>query len=370
MIHHRNAPNSRAKVAAATNETAVVKQSNSRITSTSTSTGTSTSASTSTTARRKIRGGGRTRNFNSNGSLRLCKSKKNLIVVAVASFLWLLIAMVAFEVNILNNHLKSNGNGNGDHTDTADTDTAFLTMYGKHRFQESFDALPRWLQDYFTWHRAQTSSLSSFSSSSAAANANTKYVVLLCLPKDTLCGGLSDRLRPLPFYLFVAKHTNRVLCIYWEKPFGLEEFLQPIGGTDDNDIDGMGGIDWRCPNQVRELYDVNFEYNKQPNVKVYAFGYCKKNTVPFAPCVENDINALVDEGDQFVTLDLATHSNDCINNANLLAQRHSYGGSTSSTSSVSSDGIRSTRSGNSNELMVMPDISKVSSTFFFYITLE
>ena len=176
-----------------------------------------------------------------------------------------------------------------------------------------------------------------------------KYVVLLCLPHHTLCGGLSDRLRPLPFYLMVAHYTKRILCIYWEKPFGLEEFLQPIPEI---------GIDWRCPYHVREAYylqDNNHKNSQQkekmllenenPNVGLYPFGYCKKNTIPYASCVEEDIIKLRDSQHMYATLDLYTHSNDCINTANLLAQRHSYGGETN----IASDS-------NNNETFMMPEI--------------
>lgn len=39
------------------------------------------------------------------------------------------------------------------------------------------------------------------------------------------CGGTADRLKPLPFYFLLANHFKRILCIWWEKPAPLEEFL-------------------------------------------------------------------------------------------------------------------------------------------------
>ena len=236
-----------------------------------------------------------------------------------------------------------NENQTGQSGEDAST---FLTMYGRHRFEQSFHNLPEWLQDYFNWHRIQTSKKNI---------SDNKYVVLLCLPKDTLCGGLSDRLRPLPFYLFIAKYTNRLLCIHWEKPFGLDQFLQPIQGLNNNGSKNNMGIDWRCPSDVRDghIYDSSRPFNEQPNVKLFTFGYCQKNgnKIPFAPCIEKDISNLkANIEDMYVTIDLATHSNDCINNAILLAQRHSYGGDDSDTNRDNN--------GNENETnFLMPQIS-------------
>lgn len=211
-------------------------------------------------------------------------------------------------------------------------DSTFLTMYGRHRFEQSYNSLPQWLQDYFTWHREQTTI------SSNKNNDDTKYAILVCLPNDTLCGGLSDRLRPLLFYLFIASQSNRILCIYWEKPFLLENYLRPVPDV---------GIDWRCPNEVRTLYDSKKTFDKQPNIKPALFGHCQKNTIPIAPCVQKDLESFQGNKEKYVTLDLATHSNDCINNANILAQRYSYGGGTQGSEDVVL---------NRNRNYTMPDI--------------
>lgn len=186
---------------------------------------------------------------------------------------------------------------------------SYLTMYGRHRYDESFRNLPKWLQEYFEWHKEQTDD----------ADENTKYAVLACLPEDD-CGGLSDRLRPLPFYLMVAKRTNRVLCFYWRKNYGLEEFLQPV----------EDGIEWRCPSDTHKYYDLTKEARKQTRSKQFKFIYCKLGQIPTAQCVENDIKRINEEEKfttrRFLSITMYTREPIKINLANMLIHRHSYGG--------------------------------------------
>jgi hypothetical protein len=53
------------------------------------------------------------------------------------------------------------------------------------------------------------------------------------------CGGLSDRLTPLPLLVWIAHRTRRILFIYWNRPMGLEEFLEPASV-----------LDWRMPREL------------------------------------------------------------------------------------------------------------------------
>ena len=87
--------------------------------------------------------------------------------------------------------------------------------------------LPDWMLDYMIWHNDTRSSTSSNST-------DTKYLVVRCLKKE-VCGGLSDRLKAMPFYIMLANLTQRVLLIHWTKPCPLDEFLLPP----------QNGIDWR-----------------------------------------------------------------------------------------------------------------------------
>eukprot|EP00553_Chaetoceros_curvisetus_P008027 CAMPEP_0204621464 /NCGR_PEP_ID=MMETSP0717-20131115/7160_1 /ASSEMBLY_ACC=CAM_ASM_000666 /TAXON_ID=230516 /ORGANISM="Chaetoceros curvisetus" /LENGTH=271 /DNA_ID=CAMNT_0051635869 /DNA_START=47 /DNA_END=863 /DNA_ORIENTATION=+ len=119
----------------------------------------------------------------------------------------------------------------------------FLTMYGAHRVQPSMRNLPMWLQDYFSWHNEQTE---------GSARNSTKFMVVTCLDKD-MCGGFSDRLRALPFFLLAGNVTRRAICIHWSKPYGLDEFFEPP----------PGGIDWRCPKEVGETLDIQKTSRRQ-----------------------------------------------------------------------------------------------------------
>ena len=117
---------------------------------------------------------------------------------------------------------------------TQEEGSAYLTMYGEHRVKGALKHLPKWLTDYFTWHKSQTEH----------TTQDTKYLVMTCNARDK-CGGFSDRLRALPYMLFVASRSKRVICIHWSKPFGLEAFLKPL----------PSGIDWRCPSEFKSLVD-------------------------------------------------------------------------------------------------------------------
>jgi hypothetical protein len=74
-----------------------------------------------------------------------------------------------------------------------------------------------------------------------------RYLIMECLSrfssKDNRthwgpCGGLSDRLTPIPFLVWTAYRTKRILFIHWNRPFPLEEFLEPASI-----------LDWRLPRE-------------------------------------------------------------------------------------------------------------------------
>lgn len=105
---------------------------------------------------------------------------------------------------------------------------AYLTMYGNHRVQSSTAALPIWLQEYIIWNQKQRQ---------RKDTQNVRYLIIQCKYGKGPFGGISDRLRALPFQLLLAQRTNRILCLYWDTPAKLESFLQVP----------KGGLDWTCP---------------------------------------------------------------------------------------------------------------------------
>ena len=188
-----------------------------------------------------------------------------------------------------------------DNTDN--DDYSFLTMYGSHRALDSIKKLPAWLQNYIKWHRDQTQN----------ASNHTKYVIITCMPKDGFCGGLSDRLRPLPFLLLFASQVPRVLCIHFLKPQSLENFLLPPSN----------GLDWRCPPEVASLLDESKETAKQPIIRAYNIDRCNsKNQI--VPCAQTKIDYMRKDDGKYLSIKLVSNDVASINKALYLFQRHSY----------------------------------------------
>lgn len=89
---------------------------------------------------------------------------------------------------------------------------------------------PKWVKDYLDWHEEKKNN--------GFKDKSLKFLILTC-HRDMPCGGLSDRLRSLPYFLLAAYKTNRVLLIHWGR-YKLEDFLIPPSG----------GIDWRLPKNI------------------------------------------------------------------------------------------------------------------------
>ncbi len=186
-----------------------------------------------------------------------------------------------------------------------DNDNAFLTMYGAHRVQPSMQNLPMWLQNYFSWHREQTET------DNSTSNA-TKYMVVTCLDYDK-CGGFSDRLRALPFFLLAGNVTQRAICIHWTKPYGLEEFFEPP----------PGGIDWRCPDVVGDSLDRGKKSQYQ-SIPYREFGNDRGFT-SMVHSAENTFQQLKElDGERFVLVRLKDQDFNRINELNSIFQAHSY----------------------------------------------
>jgi hypothetical protein len=86
---------------------------------------------------------------------------------------------------------------------------------------EASKSIPEWMKKYFYWHMQVKTGLTHGNWN------NSRYLVMQCLSKHEHCGGVSDRLRPLPLMLLLAARSQRLLLIQWTRPFPLEEFLWP-----------------------------------------------------------------------------------------------------------------------------------------------
>lgn len=67
--------------------------------------------------------------------------------------------------------------------------------------KEKLSVIPQWLREYIEWHQEQRLYHMN--------DPSTKFITLAC-HRDYPCGGVSDRLRPLPYFLLAAYKMKRV----------------------------------------------------------------------------------------------------------------------------------------------------------------
>jgi hypothetical protein len=86
----------------------------------------------------------------------------------------------------------------------------------------TLEELPEWIRRYFQWHN-QMRRL--FPGEKLFRDPHApKLLIRTCLG---ICGGLNDRLGQLPWDLYVANQTDRVLLIHWHRPVPMDHFLHP-----------------------------------------------------------------------------------------------------------------------------------------------
>jgi len=180
----------------------------------------------------------------------------------------------------------------------------YLTMYGEHRVASSLAALPEWLRTYFIWHRHQTNNHETL---------NPKYMVLNCLEREK-CGGISDRFRALPYWLLLASKVDRVICIYWSRPLGLNWFLQPL----------QNGIDWRCPREfIEKIVDLSLPSKSQKNYP-HVVLFKKGSNPPVNVVTLNAIKRIQNIKDKYVSVSFRDRAFLKINDANMVFHASSY----------------------------------------------
>jgi len=98
------------------------------------------------------------------------------------------------------------------------------------------------MKDYFSWHAEQRRKLN------PKNFKEFRFLVLRCI--DTIdtraCGGLSDRIKPLPLLVLLAAQSDRIFMIYWNKPCRLEEFFIPPPESEELRLDWTVP-DWLVP---------------------------------------------------------------------------------------------------------------------------
>eukprot|EP00979_Chaetoceros_neogracilis_P000650 scaffold161_cov206-Chaetoceros_neogracile.AAC.12 len=195
-----------------------------------------------------------------------------------------------------------NGSSTSNHEESPEgedtEESAYLSIYGEHRVKSALASLPIWLQDYFAWHRNQRK---------PSHESEVKYLAISCVVDDR-CGGFSDRLRTLPFYLFLASRLGRVLCIYWSRPFGLDSFLQPL----------PSGIDWRCPTEFKQLVDTGKNSRNQAKYRHYSVA------LSGVQAAEEAITFLLNSNDQFYSIGFRNQNFVKVDESNVVFHAHSY----------------------------------------------
>lgn len=108
-------------------------------------------------------------------------------------------------------------------------------LYSKEEIRKMFPEVPVWMDQFLSSQPISTHN-------DTLSDPNSKFIILTCHSfKRTYkedCGGLSDRMMRLPYYVWLAHKTGRKLLIHWFQPHPLETFLDVA----------FDDFDWRVPN--------------------------------------------------------------------------------------------------------------------------
>ena len=143
--------------------------------------------------------------------------------------------------------------GSGDNNNNIDGENRIPPIHGLlYGTPPDLTKLPKWIRDYVVWHasvRQQYPGMELFTNPDAPP-----LLIRTCLG---LCGGLHDRIGQLPWDLYLAAKTKRVLLIAWQRPKSLEYFLQPAllsSSTSNARLDGIA-LDWTVPRAAKFGFD-------------------------------------------------------------------------------------------------------------------
>eukprot|EP00594_Rhizosolenia_setigera_P003817 CAMPEP_0178940722 /NCGR_PEP_ID=MMETSP0789-20121207/977_1 /TAXON_ID=3005 /ORGANISM="Rhizosolenia setigera, Strain CCMP 1694" /LENGTH=470 /DNA_ID=CAMNT_0020619813 /DNA_START=69 /DNA_END=1481 /DNA_ORIENTATION=+ len=105
--------------------------------------------------------------------------------------------------------------------------------------------LPQWIDDFLSSQPYDENNDDKHNA--MLINPNEKFIVMVCHKyKETVveaCGGITDRLTLIPYYIWLAHKTGRKLLIKHTSPFELENYFMPPSD---------GGFDWRLPTKLAE----------------------------------------------------------------------------------------------------------------------
>mmetsp|Transcript_16525 Transcript_16525/g.18232 ORF Transcript_16525/g.18232 Transcript_16525/m.18232 type:complete len:609 (-) Transcript_16525:339-2165(-) len=176
-----------------------------------------------------------------------------VVVVAVGIFVPFIISVFHFNttIDVFLNHQTTKRK-----SDSHGLPSSPLSQTNHHHHQQQqqqqqlFDTgkIPSFMMDYFEWHGQQLQMIQedeergNNDDDDDGNNFLSKYrfLILRCQSgkentnnskqtKDDRCGGLSDRIKTFPLFIWYAATTNRILFFYWgeNRPASIETFLQP-----------------------------------------------------------------------------------------------------------------------------------------------
>jgi hypothetical protein len=155
----------------------------------------------------------------------------------------------------------------GRHGDDSTAEEPSTTDDEDHRIDSHFTRdeiihtnstnLPEWMKEYFLWHETQIQQLSvdnwdERDETQPGYVFKRRFLILRCYAQDERCGGLSDRLKPLPLMLLAAARSGRIFFISWSRPCRIEEFLRP-----------GPALNWSLPDWLDEA----IAKSKHPNLR-------------------------------------------------------------------------------------------------------
>jgi len=169
----------------------------------------------------------RTRKTRRRFGFRTCISAILLLAVALLVFACLKLR-VSSELNIkpsstpaVQQNIFFYGDGNSQHSNPLDS-----------------ESLPNWIRNYLKWHQEMRAAFPGMKLINDPGAP--KLIVRTCV--DVICGGLNDRLGQLPWDLYLANQTGRLLLMHWHMPVHLENFLLP------------NELDWRIPREMAGFF--------------------------------------------------------------------------------------------------------------------
>jgi len=135
-----------------------------------------------------------------------------------------------------------------NHTTTVTTATADFHPRVDSEDLFHLENIPAFMREYFAWHGRQLQQMkedmkkSEVNLRGGEENydylSKYRFLIMRCAAgknngrnyfEDDRCGGLSDRLKPFPLFLFYAATTDRILFIRWgsNRPAPIEQFMIP-----------------------------------------------------------------------------------------------------------------------------------------------